>query len=295
MPSQIQEKQFQVKVKDFHLDHIFDCGQCFRWNKEDDGSYTGVAFGRAVNMSLHGDILTIDNCTEEEFHTIWKNYLDLDFDYGKVKEKLRAEDKVIGMAIAEGQGIRILKQELWETIVSFIISANNNIPRIKGCIEKLCAKYGQSLGSYRGQERFSFPGADVLSKIEVEDLAEIKLGYRAKYIVETARKYAENPEKYLSLLNDDIDGATALKVICKDKETKLMGVGPKVANCITLFGMGKRDGFPIDVWIKRVMNYLYEFDIDDVSSMAQFAADAFKDNAGIAQQYLFYYMRNKLD
>lgn len=288
-------EKYQIKVKDFHLDHIFDCGQCFRWNKEEDGSYTGVAFGKAVNMSLDGDLLTIDGSTEEDFLNIWKDYLDLDFDYGQVKEKLAAEDRVIGMAISEGQGIRILKQDLWETIVSFIISANNNIPRIKKCIENLCTKYGDDLGQYRGQRRYSFPGADVLSKITVDDLAEIKLGYRAKYIVETAKKFVENPEKYTSLINDDIDGATALKVISKDKDTKLMGVGPKVANCITLFGMAKRDGFPIDVWIKRVMNHLYGFDVEDVNSMAKFAAERFGENAGIAQQYLFYYMRNKLD
>lgn len=287
-------KRVSIPVIDFHLDHIFDCGQCFRWSREDDGSWTGVAFERAVNMSLEDGILTIEGADEKELNDIWQKYLDLERDYGSIKNSLSQKDDVIGVAIGEGDGIRILKQDLWETVISFIISANNNIPRIKGCIEKLCQMYGEPLGKFRGEMRYAFPRSEVLAKLEVEDLAPVKLGYRAKYIVETAKRFAAHPEVYERLLQDDVSGAYATKVICKDKDTKLMGVGPKVANCIVLFGLGKMEGFPIDVWMKRVMNHLYGFDEEDVSAMASFAEEHFGEVAGIAQQYLFYYMRNKI-
>lgn len=279
---------------DFDLDQIFDCGQCFRWSKEEDGSWSGVAFGKAVNMSLEKGILTVEGADEDEFKTLWHKYLDLERDYGSIKNALSQKDDVIGIAIGEGEGIRILKQELWETVISFIISANNNIPRIKGCIEKLCQMFGQPIGEFRGQMRYSFPAADVLANLDVEDLAPVKLGYRAKYIVETAKKFSKQPEVYEALLEEGVSGEQAAKVICKNKDTKLMGVGPKVANCIVLFGLGKMEGFPIDVWMKRVMNHLYGFDEEDVSAMSIFAEEHFGQFAGIAQQYLFYYMRNKI-
>lgn len=275
-------------IKDFQLDHIFDCGQCFRWNKEEYGSYTGIAGNMAVNMSLEGDKLIIDNTDEEAFEFFWKNYLDLDTDYGNIKTNLKDKDKVIGMAIKDGEGIRILNQELWETIVSFIISANNNIPRIKGCIESLAENFGESLGEYRGKVRYAFPSPEAMAKLTVEDLAVCKLGYRAKYLVNTSKMYLEDKDSFERLLKVDVSSAEALKKI-----TSLNGVGPKVANCIMLFALKKRDAFPIDVWMKKVMNYLYGFDEKDVKGMQAFAKKTFGDVAGIAQQYLFYYMRNK--
>jgi N-glycosylase/DNA lyase len=287
-------KRVSIPVMDFDLDQIFDCGQCFRWYKEEDGSWSGVAFGKAVNMSLDSGILTIEGADEKDFNELWYQYLDLERDYGSIKSALSQKDDVIGIAIGEGEGIRILKQDLWETVISFIISANNNIPRIKGCIEKLCQMFGQPIGEFRGQMRYSFPAAEVLANLEVEDLAPVKLGYRAKYIVETAKKFSHQPEVYEDLLKEEVSGQQATKVICKDKDTKLMGVGPKVANCIVLFGLGKMEGFPIDVWMKRVMNHLYGFDEEDVSAMSTFAEEHFGQFAGIAQQYLFYYMRNKI-
>ena len=143
-------------VKDFDLDHIFDCGQCFRWSRQPDGSYTGIAMGKAVNVSLVEESarldLVIDNCSEDDFEKIWRGYLDLDRDYGAIKETLSASDEVMAKAICGGEGIRILKQELWEAMVSFIISQNNNIPRIKGCIENLARLFGDPAGEYGGVE-----------------------------------------------------------------------------------------------------------------------------------------------
>lgn len=274
-------------VRDFHLEQIFDCGQCFRWNQEDDGSYTGVAGEMAVNMDVEGNNLIIDNTTQEDFENFWRNYLDFDTDYAKIKNNLKSKDEVIGRAIASGEGIRLLNQDVWETIVSFIISANNNIPRIKGCIESLCENFGDEIGLYKGQMRYAFPKADILANLTVDDLAPCRLGYRAKYIIQSAKMYNLDRDKYERLTGEDVSSEEAFETI-----RTLSGVGPKVANCIMLFALKKRDAFPIDVWMKKVMNFLYDFEESDVKGMEAFAKENFGENAGVAQQYLFYYMRS---
>lgn len=275
-------------VKDFDLDQIFDCGQCFRWQKEDDGSYTGVASGMAANMALEGSNLVIDNCDSENFENFWRNYLDFDTDYAKIKNNLKSKDEVIGRAIKRGEGIRLLNQDVWETIISFIISANNNIPRIKGCIKSLCENFGQEIGQYRGKVRYAFPDAKTLADMTVEDLAPCRLGYRAKYIIASAKMFEADRQTYEGLKEAEVSSAETFKTI-----STLNGVGPKVANCIMLFALKKRDAFPIDVWMKKVMNFLYGFEENDVKGMEAFAKEKFGEYAGIAQQYLFYYMRNE--
>lgn len=273
-------------VRDFHPEHIFECGQCFRWNRQDDGSYTGTAMGRIVNIKLcpEGDEgekacagkVIIKNASPEDYDKIWRQYLDLDRDYGMIKQRLSAGDEVMENAVAAGRGIRILKQDLWETIVSFIISQNNNIPRIKGCIEKLSALAGERLEDYDGQAVYALPTVERLARLESDDLAPVRLGYRAPYLIKTARMVAEKglPENY-------------------EEVSALCGVGPKVANCITLFGLHDLSSFPIDVWVRRVMNEMYGFEEKDVRGMAAFAAERFGELGGIAQQYLFYYIRSK--
>lgn len=272
-------------VRDFHPEHIFECGQCFRWNRQDDGSYTGTAMGRIVNIRLcpEGDEgekacagkVIIKNASPEDYEKIWRQYLDLDRDYGMIKQRLSAGDEVMENAVAAGRGIRILKQDLWETIVSFIISQNNNIPRIKGCIEKLSALAGERLEDYDGQAVYALPTVERLARLESDDLAPVRLGYRAPYLIKTARMVAEKglPENY-------------------EEVSALCGVGPKVANCITLFGLHDLSSFPIDVWVRRVMNEMYGFEEKDVRGMAAFAAERFGELGGIAQQYLFYYIRS---
>lgn len=276
------------KIEDFNLEHIFECGQCFRWNREIDGSYTGVAKGKVANMSFSGSSLTIDNADAADFENIWKNYLDIHTDYGEIKKKLSQNDEAMKRAIMEGYGIRILNQELWETIVSFIISANNNIPRIKGCIEKLCENFGAYIGTYKGKKRYAFPTPEKIAELSIDELMACKLGYRARYIIESAKLYIWKKDEFEALAREDVTYATAF-----DKIRQLNGVGPKVANCILLFGLGKRDSFPIDVWMKRVMNFLYGIHEDNVREMEEYAVKHFGDDAGIAQQYLFFYMRNK--
>lgn len=275
-------------VKDFNTDHIFDCGQCFRWNREADGSYTGIAGKRPANIAYRDGTVLIDNAGDGEMD-FWRNYLDLDRDYGQIKKTLAAEDEVIRNAIDYGQGIRILNQDRWETIISFIISQNNNIPRIKGCIENLCRNFGEYAGSYRGEEYYSMPAPQVLASLDIEDLAPVRLGYRAKYLIETSKKIAaDGGTKFLdSAFDENTSGSDVYEYL-----TGLCGVGPKVANCIMLFCMQQYDSFPVDVWVKRVMNRLYGFDESDIKGMKKFAADKYMNLGGFAQQYLFYYIRS---
>ncbi len=296
-------------VKDFNLDHIFDCGQCFRWSRQEDGSYTGIAMGKAVNVSLkeapageasgaygacgHGEgqprlDLVIDNCSEEDFEKIWRSYLDLDRDYGAIKATLAESDQVMAKAIEGGSGIRILKQELWETMVSFIISQNNNIPRIKGCIENLARLFGEPAGEYNGVQYYNVPSAEVMAGLTAEDLAPCRLGYRAPYLVETARQVMERGG--VEAVAADLEAASTPEEACEYLRG-FQGVGPKVASCIALFGLGRLEAFPIDVWVRRVMNRLYGIDEKDIKGMNAYAAEHFGVNGGIAQQYLFYYIR----
>lgn len=276
------------QVCDFDPDHIFDCGQCFRWERENDGSYTGIAFGRPVSVGYdkEKEQLTIYNADMESFETIWSNYLDLNRDYSAIKRKLAADDEIMSRAIEYGYGIRILNQEKWETLVSFIISQNNNIPRIKKCIEALARTLGHKVGEYRDREFYTLPDPERLASAGLDDLAPCRLGYRAEYLIKTARQVTDEGIESLERLGSDAVSSDetfeALKGYC--------GVGPKVANCIALFSMEKIDRFPIDVWVRKVMNRLYGIDENDMKSMAEFASLKFGEYGGIAQQYLFYYI-----
>ncbi len=278
-------------IKDFNLEQIFDCGQCFRWTKQEDESYLGIAFGKPVEMRFESSEenpfegkLTIDNIDEAEFNSLWKDYLDLNKNYGDIKNSLSLKDSVMSEAIKSGQGIRLLRQEAWETLISFIISQNNNIPRIKKCIEGLCENFGEPAGEYAGKNWFEFPKAETLAQLTEEDLAPIKLGYRSKYIIETSKRIVTDKVNLEHLR----EGSTAEGY---EYLTSLCGVGPKVANCILLFGLGKHETFPIDVWVRRVMNRLYGIEENDMKSMAKYAESYFGEYGGIAQQYLFYHIR----
>ena len=185
----------------------------------------------------------------------------------------KGECCVLPEAVKAGSGIRILRQDLWETVVDFIISQNNNIPRIKGCIEKLSELHGEYAGELRGRKWYAVPTPEKLASLTVEDLAPVRLGYRDKYLIETARRWLEmSPEERLN-------------VGC------FTGVGPKVESCIKLFGMHDLESFPIDVWVKRLMNRFFGFDEKDKAGMDDFAKEHFGEYAGLAQQYLFYYIR----
>lgn len=264
-----------------HFDpvQVFTCGQCFRWYMCEDGSFTGVAFGKVLNVLKQDSDIYLKNCTKEDFLTVWKDYFDLDRDYGKITNAL-SHDKTLKTAASYGSGIRILRQDFFEALISFIISANNNIPRIQGIIGRLCRIYGKSV-SYNGETFYSFPSPDSLKGVTEEALAPLRSGYRAKYIVNAVK----------SFLNGEIDTEKIKHLSVSDARRelcKISGVGPKVADCILLFSFGRFDAFPTDVWVKRVMNELYGCEEKDA---AKTGFHLFGESAGIAQQYLFYWRR----
>ena len=270
----------QVAVKDigsFEPQHIFECGQCFRWERERDGSYTAVAKSRVLNVRKENGTVIFDNVTEEEFHDIWHGYFDLSTDYGQIKQTLSTGDFFLKAATEYGGGIRILNQDLWECVVSFIISANNNIPRIQGIIQRLCERFGDRV-SYGGKTYFTFPGPE---RIE-GDLSFLRAGYRERYIKNACETFLSGVFLDIKSLNTDS---------ARKKLLTISGVGPKVADCILLFGLGRREVFPVDVWVKRCLDSLYGEAIK-TKTPREFAAETFGPLAGFAQQYLFYYMRD---
>jgi len=256
-------------IKNFDLAQTLDCGQCFRWEGA-GGEYTGIAHGRRLRLLLKGDCLTLIDTSLEDFEYIWKDYFDLDRDYSQIL-KLYSSDPHLAKATAFSPGLRVMRQEPWETLVSFILSQNSNIPRIKNMVAALCKQYGQALpcGGY------TFPTAKNLAKLTPEALAPVKTGYRAPYIIDAARQVATGR----------IDLA-ALKPRPSDEIQKALiqihGVGPKVAECVLLYGFSKVERYPVDVWIKRVMADMYPDGFPEILI----------STAGIAQQYLFHYVRN---
>ncbi len=283
----IHEMQNGVRlkdVKDFELPHIFECGQCFRWNKQEDGSYTGIALGRVINLKKEDNNVYIDNTTSDEFLNIWHSYFDLARDYGEIKKHLGKLDETMMTSVEFGHGIRILKQDEWETLVSFIISANNRIPMIKRAIEALSENYGELIGEYKGKRYFSFPKPEALHNLNIEDIQFSGIGFRAKYILSAAKLVATKEIDIYSLKNMNTEEAREQLIL-------FPGIGPKVSDCIMFFSMDKDDAFPIDVWVKRVMEYFYVPEGTSLKKIQSFAQEKFGSIAGFAQQYLFYYAR----
>lgn len=271
-------------LQNFDPEHILECGQAFRWNKEIDNSYTLVAFNRVINISKDENNIIIKNSNINDFENIWRNYFDLNTDYESIQSTFN-DDEIMNEAISYGSGIRILNQEPFETVISFIISANNRIPQIKKSIELLCKTYGESIGFYEGKEYFSFPTPNQLSKAEVLEVREIcRVGFRDKRIVAVSQLVDEgvyNLESLRSYSREEI----------RNTLIDLPGVGPKIADCITLFAFNKKDSFPVDVWIKRVMEYLYFKEEVNKNKVGELGREKFGQYAGVAQQYLFYYGR----
>lgn len=279
---------YTIKSDIFELADIFDCGQCFRWNKEPDGSYTGVFGENVLNVSKEGNTVTFKGICNGNIEEICRNYFDLDRDYNDIRDKLSKIDENLKVSVEYGKGIRILNQDLWETIISFIISANNNIPRIKGIIERLSKEYGKKI-TYEGKDYYTFPTPESLSKATVQDFRNLGLGFRDIRLYETTNMII-NKEVDLEKLKD----MNTLEA--REELLKLSGVGPKVADCILLFSNLKRfDVFPIDVWVRRVMNELYIKKEDETKvtkkEIQKLADSKFGDMQGLAQQYLFYWKR----
>lgn len=273
-------------IEAFEPVHIFECGQCFRWNKQADGSYIGV-FGNNVMQVIKekNKITFIGNC-EGNIKEICTEYFDLNRDYNKIKTEISKIDKYLENSVQYGNGIRILHQDLWETLISFIISANNNIPRIKTIIERLSKAYGTKI-DFQGKEYYTFPTPKELSKLSIQDFRNLGLGFRDVRVYETTQK----------VLRKEIDLSQLLKEenteVLREKLLEIPGVGPKVADCIMLFGMQKFNVFPVDVWVKRVISELYfEGEEQKPKTIEKFAKEKYGNLAGLAQQYLFYWRRD---
>lgn len=259
----------RIPPADFDLDAIFSCGQCFRWERQDDGSWRGVVRGRVLRVRRQGARLWLDGAAPGEARRLWRPYFDLNRDYGAVKAFL-ARDPVLAEAVRFAPGIRILRQEPWEALCSFIVSQNNNIPRIRGLIARLCARYGEPLGS----GDFAFPSPRRLAEAPAAELRGLGFGYRAEYVADAARAVASGRVRLGALSRLPLEEARA-------RLRGIRGVGPKVAECALLFGCGRLDCFPRDVWIGRVLDSFYP---------GGFPAEL-RPLGGIAQQYLFHYAR----
>lgn len=277
-------------VKNFELDHIFQCGQCFRWNKLAEDKYAGVAYGKVIVVEKSGQDIVLKNCSEKDFYDIWEKYFDLSTNYDEIKEKLSV-DPLLKKSVDFGKGIRILKQEPFEIVVSFIISANNRIPMIKRAIDNISKTWGNPV-EYDGRTYYTFPAPQVLKDASEEELEGCGLGFRAKYVKDTVNKIynsingAEGFEEY------DIYKIAAMDADrCHEALQSFSGIGPKVADCIMLFSMDKCSAFPVDVWVKRAMMHFYLAPDVSLKKIRDFGRDKFGGEAGYAQQYLFYYAR----
>ena len=257
-----------AEVPGFSLADTLDCGQCFRWERREDG-FRGVCRSRSLTVAQEGERLRFRGVSREEFAEVWAPYFDLDGDYDALKRAYSA-DPTLAAACRYAGGIRLLRQEPWEALCSFIISQNNNIPRIKGIISRLCQSFGEPVG-----EDWAFPGPERLAELTVEDLAPLRAGFRARYILDAARKVAGGAV--------DLEAIPGLSMEeAREALRKISGVGPKVAECALLYGFHRLEAFPVDTWIRKALAQYYPEGFPAVPC------------AGVAQQYLFHYIRTAM-
>lgn len=296
----IEDKVILREVRDFNIKQTFECGQCFRWEKQNDNRYIGVAYSRVLDIEQVNNDIILHNTCESDFNDIWKKYFDLDKDYSKIKKEL-SKDETLKLAVDYGYGIRVLNQEPFELVISFIISARNSIPVICSTIKHISEKWGNKI-EYNGKAYYTFPTKEVLASVTVEEIKEIGGSFRSKYISDTANKIneasfiksgeftIENKEEFLEkydldrIINLDDDA-------CHKALQNYTGVGAKVADCIMLFSMGKSSAFPVDIWVKRAMMHFYNAEEASLPKIRIFARNKFGKLSGYAQQYLFYYAR----
>ncbi|MFT9076160.1 DNA-3-methyladenine glycosylase family protein [Ethanoligenens sp.] len=258
-----------VSAPDFDPSAVFENGQCFRWERQPDGVWAGIAHGRRLRLRKDGEDLLLIGASIDEMDTLWRRYFDLDRDYTAIRTAF-LQDTPLARAVAFAPGLRLLRQEPWETLCSFILSQNNNIPRIKGIIDRLCTAFGTPIPG----GGFTFPLPEALAGLSVEELAPVRCGFRAKYVLDAARKVVDGTVQLEQLSAMPLDDArAALQTI--------HGVGPKVADCALLFGCGRLDCFPVDVWVRRILAAYYPNGFPE----------ALRPLGGIAQQFLFHYER----
>ena len=268
-------------LKDFTLSQTMECGQCFHFERLDEEEYELSAYGRYLRIMQEKDSLTFFDTTKKDFENIWRHYFDLDTNYGKIKRFIVKNSPELKDIIKKNKGIRILNQEFFETLMSFIISQNNRIPRIKALVAAISEKWGRKLVG----TMYAFPEAKKLAGVCEEDFKNLKTGFRAAYLCDAVKKVLNND------INEFFLREAGLKE-CEDSLCTIKGIGPKVANCIMLFSLGKREAFPIDVWMKRIMEELYFAGKEQsLGTLQTLAAEKFGKYGGFAQQYLFAYAR----
>lgn len=269
----LKEQENDIILEDiecFDVELSLFCGQAFRWKKISDGSFTGTVKEKVLNITQSRNQIILKNTTLQEFENIWCNYFDLKRDYAGICKNFES-DIHLKKAKDEYYGIRVLNQEPWEALCSFIISQNNNIPRISGIIKRLCEGFGKKID----EENYSFPSYESLKNVSVEELGILRAGFRAKYIADAVKKLNSGEISLEKIKTMPIEEA-------RQELMKIKGVGAKVAECTLLYGFGRKEAFPVDVWVKRIMAELYPDGLPECT----------KDVEGIAQQYLFHWRRN---
>lgn len=269
----------------FNLKDTLECGQCFRFEVVSDYEYLIVAHGKLLRINSSNDTITLFDTSLEDFKNIWINYFDFSRNYEDIKEALKTKDPFLKTAVEYAPGIKILNQEFFECLISFIISQNNRIPMIKKVISNLSEAYSVPVGSFNGKTYYSFPDAQTLFNAGEDGLMKCKTGFRAKYILDACEKFISGEISYEKISKMDTETARNLLMTIK-------GVGPKVSDCVLLFSLGRHEVFPTDVWVKRVMSELYFNGTSaGIKAIHSFADENFGSLSGFAQQYLFYYAR----
>lgn len=268
-----------IHKENLDIKQIAESGQCFRMNSINDNKYSNVAYGKYIELTQIDENTVDFSCTEEEYNDIWKDYFDLSYDYKRIVDSLLSgKDDFLKKSAEFGSGIRILQQEPFEALISFIISQNKNIPAIKTCIEGICREYGEPIRTPHGvkNEYYSFPTPEALALANKEDLRKLKTGYRDEYIIAAAKAVCAGELDLDALIESTHEVAVEVLMMLK-------GVGMKVANCVSLFGLHHIEAFPVDVWIKKILDDVYD---------GSFDLTLYDGYAGIVQQYMFYYIRS---
>ncbi len=274
-------------IDDFNLKDILTCGQCFRWKSVGEQDWIGIAGGKVLRVVQEGKQVSF-HCTKTDFEQFWRYYFDLDRDYGAVKNEILVKMPDMAAAIDYGSGIRMLNQAPFEMLITYILSANNNIPRITELVRKISEAYGIRV-EHPWEELvgplYAFPEPEALAVVPVENFRAMGTGYRDKYLHESALKVVENPEAFFKI------GGLPYKE-AKEALLTYSGVGPKVADCILLFSSGKHEAFPIDTWIKKTVARRYGLPENQQKVIEAFIEEKFGHLKGFANQYLFYYERS---
>lgn len=271
-------------VEDFDIEDILECGQCFHFEKLDDKEYEIIAFGKYLHIKQIDKKVILYDTSIEEHERIWSKYFDLDVDYSAIKSSIIKVDERLKEAIDSKGGIRILNQEFFEMLISFIISQNKQIPHIKQIVKNISERYGDQVETSSGKIIYLFPSLEQLNKVTIDELRECKVGFRAPYIRDAVDKVYSGEIDYMKLKNMS-------ETDCRAALMSIKGVGEKVANCVMLFSLGIRTSFPVDVWMKRIMEFMYFEGDTDKKIIEQYAHDKFGELSGYAQQYLFHYGR----